>query len=362
LVGAPYAPTNLTLEQRRQFVLSRLYIGAFTRSLRRQIIEQFILPTLGGPATLFDPSGIPLTPAGATLFSGASGDVNQYYRVYEDVRNFAYEVRVLNTLGIDKPGLVRELRRITPAGINPADMTTSVVEDPQILDYTKATRDTAPNAWYKLDNVADSSGYGVNGAVNGGLVAGNLGSPGLLNVAVLGVHGATDFDGVDDYISIPHNQMNDLGDVFTIEAWVRPDAIGSAMTIVNKGITGISGPPGPYWLYVSATGAVTLAEAWNLQSAAHSSINLAAGQTYHIMVTKDRATPKIYINGVDRTVVDAHATDVFAKTTATVNIGRRVDVATMFFNGVIQGLTMHPFVLSAATALAKYKTGINQTI
>jgi hypothetical protein len=44
-----------------------------------------------------------------------------------------------------------------------------------------------------------------------------------------------DFDGVDDYISIPHHASLNLGSAHTIIAWVKHDATGSIEFIITKG-------------------------------------------------------------------------------------------------------------------------------
>lgn len=116
LVGTPENVGGLTLEQRRSFVLARLYYGPFTRQARQTIVESFITATFG-PATVFSVGGIPITGAGITLFSGATSLAGSY-SIVEDIENFSYQVVLATGISVDIVGITRELKRITPAGIN----------------------------------------------------------------------------------------------------------------------------------------------------------------------------------------------------------------------------------------------------
>lgn len=110
-------PANdaLSIESRKSFLVARREQGAFTRSRRRRLVEAFITSTFG-PATDFTPDGIPIDASGITLYSGATSLAGTY-NIVENVTNFSYDVRILNTITIDTAGLTRELKRITPSGI-----------------------------------------------------------------------------------------------------------------------------------------------------------------------------------------------------------------------------------------------------
>lgn len=111
--GLPMSPSNRSVVQRRQDALSRKIRGAFTRSRRAGAVEKFIIATFGDPIQL-TPSGVPLVPEGVPLFT-ETADVSTLYLIVEDILNFHYQVRILNTIAEDTPGLTRELDRITPA-------------------------------------------------------------------------------------------------------------------------------------------------------------------------------------------------------------------------------------------------------
>jgi len=115
-VGLPVAPTGRTELARRQLVHGRLRKGPFTRTRRKEIVESYIEVTFGSPTEL-TPAGVPLTAGGTTLFS-EGGPVTSFYSIYENVPNFSYEIRILNTITPDLVSLTRELRYITPAWIS----------------------------------------------------------------------------------------------------------------------------------------------------------------------------------------------------------------------------------------------------
>lgn len=114
-LGLPVALPGRSIAQRQQIAVSRLRRGAFTRTGRQQIVEGYIIPTFG-VAPSFGSQGINLQ-GGVPLHSGET-DLTGTYTILEDVENFSYEVRLLNTLGVDVDSLNRELLRYTPGGIS----------------------------------------------------------------------------------------------------------------------------------------------------------------------------------------------------------------------------------------------------
>lgn len=111
--GLPIAPSNLTIAQRRQSVLTRIRVGPFTRTRRKEIVESFITATFGNPIQL-TPGGVPLVSGGVPLF-GETGIVTSLYRIVENIEGQSYTVRISNTVTPDDVGLHRELDRITPS-------------------------------------------------------------------------------------------------------------------------------------------------------------------------------------------------------------------------------------------------------
>lgn len=113
-LGVPVEPTDKSETDRRAILAPRLVYGPFTRSRRNAAVESFIAATFGESTTLTT-VGVPLTAEGVTLYSGAFS-LTGTYNVVEDVEDFSYDVRILDTITVDEDGLRRELDRITPAG------------------------------------------------------------------------------------------------------------------------------------------------------------------------------------------------------------------------------------------------------
>jgi hypothetical protein len=116
MLDMPVPPAGTPASARTAGILARLEQGPFTRTRRRRIVERFIEATFGA-ATVLTLDGIPITPAGITLYSGEF-DFTGLYNIVENVEAFTYDIRILNTMVVNTAGLTRELDRITPAGIS----------------------------------------------------------------------------------------------------------------------------------------------------------------------------------------------------------------------------------------------------
>lgn len=138
----PHA-TNLTVPQRRARLLTAARKGPFTRTKRREIIERFITATFGDSIAL-TPAGVPLVAAGVPLFNDV-GNVLNLYSILEQVEGFSYIVFLLQGMALDMEGLIRELKRFTPAGIS-----FSIVEVPDPLDPGLQNDSTYDNGYYDI--------------------------------------------------------------------------------------------------------------------------------------------------------------------------------------------------------------------
>jgi hypothetical protein len=114
-MGLSIAPSGLATLDRRTRLLGRVRKGPFTRTRRRQIVEEFIKATFGEVLT-FGPEGLTIG-AGLTLHS-PPGDVSSLYTIVENITGFSYTVTIDTSITVDAAGLQRELERITPAHIS----------------------------------------------------------------------------------------------------------------------------------------------------------------------------------------------------------------------------------------------------
>jgi len=107
------------------------------------------------------------------------------------------------------------------------------------------------------------------------------------------------FDGTDDYVDVADEPALDLTSNWTLEAWVKLDAIGSQYGIIEKYDNAAS--TGGYILRITSGNKVYVSTVnGTTGSFVASTTSLEANKWYHIAGTYDEAstTIKVYINGV----------------------------------------------------------------
>jgi len=108
---------------------------------------------------------------------------------------------------------------------------------------------------------------------------------------------ALHFDGVDDLVTIPAAADLNLGNNFTLEAWVRPDEIRPWADVLSKDA------PGGYELlseggYEAPRAAVARSATGNYVVNATSANRLPVLTWSHLVLTSDGAYLRLYLNGI----------------------------------------------------------------
>jgi hypothetical protein len=148
------------------------------------------------------------------------------------------------------------------------------------------------------------------------------------------------------YVSIPDSESLDLGDTFSLEAWIKPNSVTETQGIISKG-------SGAYYLRINASGKLELVRS-QVAAIVASKNSLVKGSSYHVVATKSGSTVKLYINGVDETGTVTNST--FVNNNIELNIGGDSQFSTERFNGRIQWVGIYKVALSAATVLNHYES------
>lgn len=353
-MGLPVAPTGKTESQRRSLVLGRIVKGAYTRARRAEIVESHLQTTFGAPIEL-TPGGVPFSAGGIPIY-GEGGAVSTLYRIYEDPRNFSYEVRVKDTVDPDFVSLTREL-----AAIKPAWITQTISEVANVLSYEKAVVSKAPIGYWRMPNFV---GLGIDHSGNGNTP--NAGTAtevsGLINSAVAAGTGynpgnALDFNGTSDYLQIPNHALYSGMAEITLEAWTRMDALpapaangiifahGNSFLLRND-------QDGRFQFYIWDT----LTSDW---SGRLSSTHTAGATIYHVVAVKRRDGLELWINGVrDDAIIDAPALvpNPVLVDSSPLYIG---GAGGTYYNGVLDEMAIYNHALTPAEILDNYNTGRN---
>ena len=232
-----------------------------------------------------------------------------------------------------------EIKALYDAGAD--DKTNSSISQPQ----GTGRLDSGLAGYWALDNgsgtsATDSSTNGNTGTLTNGptWTTGQIG-------------GAVDFDGNNDYITVPDNDLYDVGTTATYSAWVNPAAIGSGMYIFEKTQAGAEDKS----LYVTSAGKAGFylynVSDWH-DAGIESATTLSAGTWYHIVGTYDGVRARLYVNGVlenSRAVTGNVADSIGAFV-----IGSRNGVSN-FFSGSIDEMRFYNRPLSADEVSQLYR-------
>jgi len=348
-VGLPINPQLRTVEQRRIDVMIRLQKGPFTRTRRRQIVEQYIAYTQFGAAVILLPPGVELVSGGVPLYAEA-GAVNTVYRIYEDVPAFRYAVYIRSDVTPDMTAVNRELKRATPAGISfTIDNSRS-----QPLAYNWEVYNSRPSAYYRMHTNGagvDATAYARTATVTGtptdvaGLIpavstdrARSFASGQYITVPTIGS------------VTLPYR----LGPPFSVEAWATVPTLTTGQSTVIASRNWINNG----WMFgnfTNASGTPQTMFGIGLSNTANSiTVNsLAPGTVAHYVMTYDYQTLIVYRNGVEigrRTVTNGGGEIAIDPST-----GKTNSVAQ-----VVDELAFYDHVLPPNEILRHYHTGLNQ--
>ncbi|MBO93917.1 MAG: hypothetical protein CMI32_03340, partial [Opitutales bacterium] len=129
------------------------------------------------------------------------------------------------------------------------------------------------------------------------------------------IEGALSFDGVNDFVSVPHDNSMNL-QTYTVAAWVSvaPGNVIRPIVVKGKFDDGVAATDVPYAIYLSSAGKLTLAyeKASSSQKLAENmsyeanGTGLAAGEIHHVAVSrvKSGGTVTFYVDGQSRGIFE----------------------------------------------------------
>jgi len=201
------------------------------------------------------------------------------------------------------------------------------------LDATDGSS-TSSSRWNNTEPTASTFTLGSYTAHN---------SSGSTNIAYLFAGGAStaatarsvEFDGSNDYLSIPDNDDFDLGTSFTIEAWIYPDP-----GTIQSGYYGmICSQRNPDWYIAIRGDGPDHMQYYDGNSAHQSAANsIKEGQWTHVAFVNNNGTPTWYINGVASTDGSSNPAPNVPNSSGPFDIGRRSDG--YYFNGKISNFRL----------------------
>ena len=190
--------------------------------------------------------------------------------------------------------------------------------------------------------VADSSGKGNVGSISGPVWsgAGRFGS-------------ALSFDGVNDWVSVPDASSLDLTTGMTLEAWVRPSALGSWRTLVFKERSGGI----VYGLYADQAGGRPLGEMFiGSDRSVTGTAALPLNAWTHLATTYDGSQLRLYVNGA--LASSTAVTGAMAASTGVLHLGGN-SVWGEWFAGLIDEVRVYDRALSGSEVQQDMATAVS---
>ncbi len=205
-------------------------------------------------------------------------------------------------------------------------------------------------AAYSFDEGLGGSVNDLSGNLNNGSISGATWTAGRFGQGL-------SFDGVNDRVVVPDSNSLDLTTGMTMEAWVRPTALGTAWKSVlfkhrNGNLTNMM-----YVLYGNRNTSVPNAEITNGTAvrAANGTAQLALNSWSHLAATYDGATLRLFVNGAQ--VGSLATAGQIAVSTGELWIGGNA-IWPEWFSGLIDEVRIYNRALSAAEITTDMNTSV----
>lgn len=219
------------------------------------------------------------------------------------------------------------------------------------MAYVDEVLADSPVAYYRLD---ESSGQPQDSSGNGNDTDTSFGSAPTYSVTSLLTSGggtAITFNN-SAHFSAPDDATLDIGDVFTLECWIRRTVTGVNEAIMDKGANAFR------W-YITSTGVVTL-EKSGVADAIRSSVTMQNTDTHHLVVTKNGATRVVYMDAVDVTSGSPPANQTIESNAVALFLGAQANSG-IPSRSTLDEIAIYGTALSQARIQAHYDAGIAES-
>jgi concanavalin A-like lectin/glucanase superfamily protein/calcineurin-like phosphoesterase family protein len=200
-------------------------------------------------------------------------------------------------------------------------------------------------SYWRLGDTAGTSAcdsWGSNaGTYTGGYTLGSVG-------AIAGeANTAATFNGSNGYVTVPHSSSLDVGDNFSVEAWVKRASFGAPayQAIASQGANS--------WMFAFLNNNTLVLRQATVGNVVSSRTTVTDTKWHHVAVTKSGASVHLYIDGVDVTGTVSNLT--MANNTIPLSIGQ--SSSTSYWNGTLDEVALYRAALSAAQIKSHYDTG-----
>lgn len=226
------------------------------------------------------------------------------------------------------------------------------------MSYSSEVLADSPGGYWRME---ESSGYPQDSSGNGNhFTTGPFGG-GTLSYSQTGALASDPtsksirWNAIAD-IRTPDHATLDLGDVFTMEMWVKRATDGDQQDIMGKGAGAY------FWRFLPTTNQLQLGR-FGVADIVESTVAITAdGEFHHVVATKNGATVKLYVDTADVTGTVTNSTAV--NTTVGFNIGSQGadgpnDVGV---DGWLDEVAVYPTALSLARVQAHYDAALAETV
>jgi hypothetical protein len=229
------------------------------------------------------------------------------------------------------------------------------IDNVRIYNYARTPAQVAydynrggPVGWWKMDEcqgstIFDSSGNGNNGAWSGSggsqTSAGTCTATGTAwgNGATGKFNSSLNFDGTDDYVSVPSNTIYNVGGDMTISSWIKTSTAALTPILSNR-----SGGGGRLY-YGIQSGKPFVFDNPALPASFPGNITINDNIWHNIVFVRSGNTSSFYVDGV----FDSSATQTGYSAVADIfRIGHDVANGTPYFPGQIDDVRIYNYALT----------------